>query len=475
MIASAGIFNNHGYDSASEYRKRIRDAANSQRSRDFTSRLARTCREGLAMRDLHQRTNYIENMNRILEQRWRSGEFSVLGDFDFAQFMSDVFQAPGRQSEWPEMQRVILAESSQYRSQRIQENLLDVMTQDILADLLTTTLRFGVIERAELAPTVLTGLVNRSLRMSPGTTKLPRWRTPADVVDDCTVELEPTQFYSIPKPNLVTLPPACKKKFAMGYTRELFTADPNGVLRAEIDRHAVGMDLHMEKLLVDTMFGLYDAASPTTNPFPYIENDVQYNTYISSGGPWQNDLTDNPLDGTETPFKTIELLLEKLRDPYSGEPIDLGLNLQLVCTNQSARQNALEGLKLVTLSRDITGAGNPRIEFSRDQGRFGLNDSNIFISRYAYDRCNAWFASAAGGGLAGQDLIDATDGIWLLGDFRRAFAVGTEWDRERITRSGTSTWEYFNQEVLFSVKWLEKTTPAVIDPIATFRNRDAQP
>jgi hypothetical protein len=274
---------------------------------------------------------------------------------------------------------------------------------------------------------------------------------------------------------LIQLPEACKKKFAMGYTREMFDMDNSigGFLRDEIDRHGEALNLHMNKLVIDVAYGLYDTTTPGANMFPFIEGGIMWHTYqlVGAGGPWENDITGNPLDGTFVPFEAIEARLERLVDPYSGEAVVLPLDPKIVVTNAAARQAALDGLGVVQIGKDIPGSGNPRIAFERPAGRFGLGDGDIVSDRHAFLRLKKWFMTAAGGGLGSAAAEAAASSTWLYGNLSRAFAVGTQWDREKLVISGNQTWQYMMQEVVVAVKWMEKTTPAVLDPMLVIRNR----
>jgi hypothetical protein len=412
----------------------------------------------------------VDRIERVMEANWRLKKISVLDDIDLDQLMHDSFRG-----QWGDMRRALLAESEMYRTQPVQEHLMDVMTSTQFANLLTTVIRFGMIERCELAPMELLSMVNRNVRLTTGKTQMTKFRTTADVVDDCEAELQETQFYSIPSPNLITLPNACKKKFAMGYTREMLGVDPNGALRAEIDRHGESMDLHIEKLLVDVMFGLYDTATAGANPFPYIEDDIMWHTYqaVGGGGPWENDITGNELDGTYLPFEELERVIERQRDPYSGEPVVCNSDPRVVVTNKAAMQLVMDALGIHRIERDFSGFSgtNARVTIDRPGGRYDVGDGDIMMSRYIWDRLVTWYKTTAGGGLNQANAEAAARDTWLYGDMRRAFAFGTEWDRERITRGGTETYEYFTQEIVFSVKWMEKSTPAVMDPMLVYRNR----
>ena len=71
------------------------------------------------------------------------------------------------------------------------------------------------------------------------------------------------------------------------------------------------------------------------------------------------------------------------------------------------------------------------------------------------------------------DAETAAADTWVAGRFDEAFGWATEWERENITRAGRDTWGYFNQEVIFATKWLEKSTPMWKAPWQVVRMRPA--
>lgn len=79
--------------------------------------------------------------------------------------------------------------------------------------------------------------------------------------------------------------------------------------------------------------------------------------------------------------------------------------------------------------------------------------------------------TAAGGSENAANAKVKAGTIWIYGDFARAFAFGTEWERETTEISGTNTQAYFDDDTVMQIRWQEKTTPAVVDPIRVIRCR----
>lgn len=443
------------------------NAASSRRMAETTHRLAEGIVNARRMQP-RQRDSFLSNRDRLMEQNWRNGRYSVIDHVDFDQLQADAL---GRDTL-----RALHAQESRYQDARIQEQVMDAITRDNYMNLLTTQIRFGVIERTEHAATGLMAMVDTNIRLGPFTTKLPRERPIADVTGDCSGELEETQFFGTPPLPLIDVPEACKIKFAFAYTREMADVDNAGAggrIRQYIDRQGDALLLHGEKLLVDLMYGLYDTAAVTNNPFPFIEDGVTYHTYYAVGGagPWENDVTSNVLDGTFQPYETLERIFEDRRDPYSGEPITRNGEDRIVCTNSIQQRLAAQGLGTFLVEQDLPGgSNNERLRFNRSGG-YSVSAANIVFSRYIFDRLSAWYQTTAGGSLNATQAAAAAESTWLFGNTSGAFGWGTEWDPEELEMSGNQTWQYLNQEVLAVKKWMEKTTPVAKDPQLVYRCR----
>ena len=399
------------------------------------------------------------------EQNWKRGKISVLDHVDFEQVIKESLSDRDL--------RVLECKSEQYRSDSIQEGLVSAITSDWLSHLLVDSIRYGVIERTELQPPIHLQMVDTNLRLAPGAdNKLVKFRTEADVVDDDMSEEEAANAYAPAPPILVTLPKPKKKNFIMRFTREALTVAPNNILREEIDRHGSVMDLHIEKLLIDLLWGLFDHVTPR-NRFPYIESGVTIHPYqtVGGAGPWENELVDNDLDGTQTPFTAIEQVLDDRRDPYSGEPVQHGGLGKTICTTRNQVRNAVQGLGVIQLGQDLAGASNKRQAVEIPAGQFDIDASDITYSTLAKDRVAKWYQTAAGGSKSASAAKTAAEQTWLNIQPSAAACYCTEWEREKLTREGEDTLEYFQQDVIYSAKWTEKSTVGWKDPQRSIRNK----
>lgn len=412
----------------------------------------------------------LQEAEQRLHRMWANNEFSVIKNVDFSQLFADTYG-----DRWKTWQRGLNESRESFGYRSALGGISEAMASDNFSNLLTTVIRYGVIEAAELVPMPLRGLVNSSLRIAPGNVDVPVQRSVADIVDDGVAEWEPTLFKGVPTPNMVRIPKARKLRLAFRMSREMAAVDAvaNTYIRNAIDAHAEAFNLHAEKLLADLMFGLYDTATPGANPFPHILDGIQYNTF-TTGAPWTNDLTGAALDGTQVPFELLMKTIEGIVDPYSGELVDYGRAPKIVVNNENARQLAMDALGGVHLVRDTTSVGgSARQELDRVAGstRFSVGVNDIVVSRNVRPRLEAWLQTTAGGSNNANDAKTKAGTTWLYGDTMRAFAYGTEWERERVQRGGTDTPEYFQNETVLVVKWVEKSTPVVMDPIRVVRCR----
>lgn len=423
---------------------------------------------GEIVRELHGRVHESQNrhsdsdaqfdlvMGEIMEAH-RDGSFRVR-DFNFR----EALQTWASQQEDSRIQQFL--KRGEFRAEhgsnntRIQEAVLDVMVSSQFDKLLGRIVQLGTLEQLQTAPQPLWNLVDKSIRITAGTsTKLFGLHSIGDVVDDPVAELEEVRFYGVAG-RTVTIPKAMKKNYAFGITREMFDLDADRLVQSAILNAANILIEHAEKLLIDTIFDFF----PTTRrPFKYIEDDTAYATYISTAGSlWLNKILSFVVDGTFTPLAQIEALRESARDPYTGNPIALMGN-DIVVTNAGMKRKIEDALGIQRYARDTGAGGNERVEFERS-GQSSW--SSPVIDYWIRDRAIAYFKSAAGGSLNDANSAIAADGIVVWGDIAAAFGWATQWDTEQVVRSGPNTWEYFNQDILLSVKYLQKATPVIKDP-----------
>lgn len=451
-------------------------------STEFTHQVTERFLNDIAERNPARRAHRVNERLNTIERAWSANHFSASVDFDYDQFWAGVFNdqngrlteaCNGNRYTVNDVRRMLAAEDAAYQTRDVQEALTDALTSGHVADMLATIFRFNVIERVEHAPLTLTSLVDRNLRAGPNPERLYKQVNSADTVTDNVAELEETKLQGVTSLPYITPPEPKTKEIAFAITAELATADVGNVIRSQVDNHNNALDLHMEILLNDLAFGLYDTITPGANPFPYLVNGVSLHPFQAAGGPWENDLQPNALDNTYQPFANIGALLEDARDPYSNLPLQKTANGTIVTTTHASQQMALDGLRIIDIERNGASLGATSVTFRNisQASRFNLSVSDVVQADYSRDRLTAWYQTASGGSLAAGAAATAAASTWLYGDLQRGIGIRTQWDRQQLTRSAPNTQEYFMQRIVYMVKWMERTTPFWKDPERVYRNR----
>lgn len=385
-----------------------------------------------------------------IERAHRNGSFSVQ-DVDF----EVLFEAWAGDGDLRLGRSRLDAFHPRFSTTRdVQEQALDVMASSAFSGLVNTIIRQGTLDMLEKAPLTVASLVDRSIRLDQNTNKLFGLHDMGDLVQPAE-ELEETPIFGLAG-RTVTAPKAQKEKFALGLTRELLALDTNGLIRAKMREGAEAMALHAEKLIIDMLFALFASGA---NPWPYIEDDTEYNPYYTSGagGPWINKISSNGLDGTFAPFQAVLTMKEQWVDDYTGEPVRANLPNVVVCSAQAER-DAREGLGPYIIERSVGGD----TVITNRPGFGGVQ--SITLSDYARHRLHEFYQTSAGGSMSTSDALAAASNTWIWGDLQRGCGWGTEWELETLERTAPDTWEYFNQEIVFLVKYMWKVTPLWKNP-----------
>jgi hypothetical protein len=175
--------------------------------------------------------------------------------------------------------------------------------------------------------------------------------------------------------------------------------------------------LNKEKRILDMILGI-------TNTFK--ESGVSRNTYYPAGtsSPWTNLLSDNELLDWQN-IEAAENVFGELKDEISGNPLFVEPNTVLVMPPK--RYLAYR------LFSDLPV------------------DYKIISSGLAYQR------------LQSQAGITNPEKIWLIGNFRKAFAYMENWGIT-VTASNPGIESDFTRDILIRFKASERGTPAIIDP-----------
>lgn len=381
----------------------------------------------------------------------------ICKDVDFEQLIEEC--AP---EAFNEFRRGAGAREWNEATAKLWESSLGVLTTNHFQDLLGPLVTVGMWQSCPQAPFSLSSMIPTQ---SAGCRQTEFWgyHEPGEVVEENENELEETEYKGLPKPVKVSQSIRRKKKYAFGITREALCRDPNGILRKMMQDGGKALLSHKEKLLVDTVFDLFPASGFFR---PYIENDTRYRTYYKTGGgPWVNRIIDNNLDGTYAPFDVIDQLVEGMVDPFTGEPVNCSYS-NIHVTNRNAEAKARLGLSAVSIAYDYavpsgTFVGlNARATVEKPQDT--LTGGPISMTKYSLPRLKDWYQTVVG--LNSSDAAAAARETYLVGDLGQAFVWSEEWPTETLERSGTDKREYFDQEIVWQIKFMQKADPMVVNP-----------
>jgi len=244
----------------------------------------------------------------------------------------------------------------------------------------------------------------------------------------------------------VTTPETKNRGIAIEVTREAVMFDLTRDLLAQAEKAADALALRKEYLMVDCVLGV-------TNTYNY--NGTSYNTY-QTATPWINNIQ-NPLVNW-TDYDEALQLFAGMTDPETGEPIEVRPNAVLAMpaewVNHSYYLNSAEvGRYTSSLAEEARGR-NPMY------GMFQLLGGPTYP--YAYKRARA---------ADGLNLSEANaKGLWLLGDFKGAFA----WVQNlplTVLRANPSDHEMADRGLVFALFADEMGTAAVKDPRKVVKNR----
>lgn len=397
-----------------------------------------------------QRKEAVTGLCKNIVEGMQGKHFSVLKDVDFDKLVSEAIPSS--------------ALDSLRRGVNVTE-ALDVMASTSFPNLLGTTIQVGMWEAAQQAPMTAMGLID-TVQVGCGQLVTYGYHPLGDIVDDdCMAEKEETPYKGICPPNKLTLPKRCKKKFAMGITREMLCFDVNNQIQQLMRTGGEVAAQHNNKLVLKMMFGLHKKGA---NPWPHIQDDIPYDTYFKTAGSiWVNQLEENTLDATYTPFAALTDLIEEMRDPFTGLPVVANFPDILVSTLEN-RQKALMGLGPMSLEYD----GNETMTTANEKITLNPNFSwqfgRVLYDPYAIDLIQEWLEDVHGIASDGTSRTEAA-GFYLVGNFKEAFAWTVEWPFETLERTGTDTREYFDQEIVYQIKYLWKAAPMVKNPRRVIR------
>ncbi|HTU27308.1 MAG TPA: hypothetical protein VMF30_18005 [Pirellulales bacterium] len=258
----------------------------------------------------------------------------------------------------------------------------------------------------------------------------------AGLVDDIS-EIRP----GMPYPSVgfgedyIETPSTTKRGFIVPVTKEAIFFDRTHLILARAAEVGEVLGLNKEKRLLDLVIGV------TNN---YNWQGTAYNTFQTSG-PWINTLAGNELvDWTNV--DNAEQLFANILDPNTGEPVLISANQVLVCPQYHAAARRVFNASLI----DYTTLGGPtRTRVEADlllrQPTYQVEESRLMYRRLL----------AAG--------VTNPQAVWLLADFRKAFAYMENWPIT-VTQATQNSEAEFTQDIVVRFKASERGAAAVLNP-----------
>jgi len=191
--------------------------------------------------------------------------------------------------------------------------------------------------------------------------------------------------------------------------------------------------MNKEKRILDMVLGLTKT---------YKQNGTEWDTYLpgSASHPWKNLLSGNELLNWES-VESAEDVFGEMVDPISGNPILIEPNTVLVMPPKRHLAHRLFYASSVSYEDGQT-ASTIRNPFAKYR---------LVSSRLAYQQ------------LKSQQGVTNPDKVWIIGNFRKAFAYMENWGIT-VTKSASGSEADFTRDIVVRFKASERGTPAVIDP-----------
>jgi len=191
--------------------------------------------------------------------------------------------------------------------------------------------------------------------------------------------------------------------------------------------------MNKEKRILDMVLGLTRT---------YKQNGTERHTYLPGGtsDPWKNLLSGNELLNWES-VERAEDVFGEMVDPISGSPILIEPNAVLVMPPKRHLAHRLFYASSVSYEDGAT-ASTIRNPFAKYR---------LVSSRLAYQQ------------LKSQQGVTNPDKVWIIGNFRKAFAYMENWGIT-VTKSASGSEADFTRDIVVRFKASERGTPAVIDP-----------
>lgn len=363
-----------------------------------------------------------------------------------------------------------------YNDRRLMEHTMDAIDNSMLSRFLETVPRLGSWELCS-GPDVnpILSLV-QPISVGCGQTRLATDPALPRIDLDCFAPDEETPFYGLEPPMELLLPERCKLKLAFAYKRDL-CVDFRGAVERQMRRGSQILSEAAARHIIQMMFNLYP---PGEDPWEFNMDGIVWSPWYWVGradSPYENMIFNATVDLDDmcnwAPFEVIEDLADEVFCPLDGRPMEnCGTKTIVALDKRSARRLSL----LLGTPMEFaltTGRGcSERIAFNRPAGSETEGwDPNVITNRWITDIAKERLA-ALNPTWTDAQLAEAMRRTFYAGCPRETFAWQIEWEREQCIRSasgaGCQTWEGFNQEIIWAVKFMEKVGGAYLNPWASW-------
>lgn len=226
-----------------------------------------------------------------------------------------------------------------------------------------------------------------------------------------------------------------KRGLIVPVTRECIVADRTGQLLRWAAEAGKWLGLNKEKRVLDVAVGV------TNN---YKRNGTATNTYLTSGA-YVNSHTNALVDWTD--FENVELLMEALTDPNTGEPIVGNIEALLVPTALKHTALRLLGAEHV---EHVDNQANAATIRTQSPNPFRGAGWKVLSSPYV-------------------KLRTSSASTWFAGQFKRAFRYYEAWGIE-TSQAPAGNEADFNQDIMFRHKASEMGVCQAEEPRAVVKN-----
>jgi len=415
------------------------------------------------------------NFETALRESWMNGEFIPLEtDYnsvtDFAldrnPEFADLFGSMGSDEYF----------RNDEHGEVLREDIVDALSMSQFEYFCDQCIRIGTYDECS-GPNVDT-ILNMIGRMNVDCCTRDQWSNPTTITTEfpglaCYAEDETTPIMGLEDPFKVCFPDRCKIKFFYALKREI-CGDVRSALISAINTAGDELDRNMAMQIVPLLFHAY---KPGESPWNHCRDDIRYETYYPEdpvgANPWENRICRNTdFDGcSRKEFWALRKLMNRMKDFKTGKLIKCCDTMEIISADEF--QADLIGDMLGAVIQTSEGVVVPpgcqtRTQFNR--GAVPGFNREVKFNEYITEFLELAYMNLFGPGTPENwneaQVRQAVSRSFVVGCPRAAFRVLVEWERETVERVAPNTLEYFENEIVWAKKWLEKWGLYVYNPQA---------